>query len=71
MTASTFGDAKTSSNDVMFCYTKQYNRVRYPMTMLQRTPIQYSGIWHMSTYFCRLGAIELVYPATMGYYDGI
>ena len=62
---------KTSSNDVMFCYTKQYNRVRYPMTMLQRTPIQYSGLWHMTTYFCRLGVTEVVYPETAGWRYGV
>jgi len=72
VSASTFGTpgTKTSSNDVMFCYTKQYNRVRYPMTMLQRTPIQYSGIWHMTTYFCRLGVVEVVYPETAGWRYG-
>jgi hypothetical protein len=62
---------KTASNDVMFCYTKQYNRVRYPMTTLQRTPIQYSGIWHMTTYFCRLGVTEVVYPETAGWRYGV
>ena len=63
---------KTSTSyDVMFCYTKQYNRVRYPMTTLQRTPIQYSGIWHMTTYFCRLGVVEVVYPETAGWRYGI
>jgi hypothetical protein len=62
---------KTVSSDVMFCYTKQYNRVRYPMTTLQRTPIQYSGIWHMTTYFCRLGVTEVVYPETAGWRYGV
>jgi hypothetical protein len=71
--AASFGvpGTKTSSNDVMFCYTKQYNRVRYPMTTLQRTPIQYSGIWHMTTYFCRLGVVEVVYPETAGWRYGV
>jgi hypothetical protein len=62
---------KTASQDVMFCYTKQYNRVRYPMTMLQRTPVQYSGIWHMTTYFCRLGVVEVVYPECASWRYGI
>ncbi len=71
--SASFGVAgtKTASNDVMFCYTKQYNRVRYPMTTLQRTPIQYSGIWHMTTYFCRLGVVEVVYPETAGWRYGV
>ena len=61
----------TASFDVMYCYTKEKQRVRYPMTMLQRTPIQYSGIWHMTTYFCRLGVVEMVYPETAGWRYGI
>jgi len=61
----------TTYYDVMFCYTKEKQRVRYPMTMLQRTPIQYSGLWHMTTYFCRLGVVEMVYPETAGWRYGI
>lgn len=52
-------------------YTKDKQRVRYPMTMLQRTPIQYDSIYHKATYFCRLGAVEVVYPETIGYFDGL
>ena len=52
-------------------YTKEKQRVRYPMTLLQRTPIQYDSIYHKTTYFCRLGAVEVVYPETMGYFDGL
>ena len=40
-----------------------------PMTMLQRTPVQYQSIYHMTTYFCRLGEVEVVYPETIGYFD--
>ena len=57
--------------DRMVVYTKEKNRVRYPMTLLQRTPLQYDSIYHKTTYFCRLGVVELVYPETMGYFDGI
>ena len=59
-----------AGHDRMIVYTKDKDRVRFPMTMIQRTPIQYDGIYHKSTYFCRLGVIELVYPETMGYFDG-
>jgi hypothetical protein len=55
----------------MVLYTKDKRRVRYPMTMLQRTPVQYDGLYHKTTYFCRLGVVEAVYPATIGYFDGI
>ena len=51
--------------------TKEKDRVRYPMTLLQRTPVQYMSIYHQTTYFCRLGVVEVVYPETMGYRDGI
>lgn len=57
--------------DRMVFYTNDKNRVRFPMTLLQRTPIQYESIWHKTTYFCRLGVVEWVYPETGGYFDGI
>lgn len=57
--------------DRMVAYTNDKRFVRYPMTMLQRTPVQYKSLWHMVTYFCRLGQVELVYPETMGYRDGL
>ena len=57
--------------DRAIVYTKAKNRVRYPMTMLQSTPIQYDSIYHKTTYFCRLGAVEVVYPETLGYFDGL
>lgn len=58
-------------HDRMVAYTKDVDRVRYPMTLLQRTPVQYDGIYHKSTYFCRLGIVEAVYPETLAYRDGI
>lgn len=58
-------------HDRMVVYTNDKKRVRYPMTLLQRTPIQYDSIYHKSTYFCRLGQMEWVYPETGGYFDGI
>lgn len=61
----------TGTVDRMVVYTKDKKRIRYPMTMLQRTPIQFQSIFHMTTYFCRLGAVEVVYPETVGYFDGI
>jgi hypothetical protein len=65
------GTLGTPGNDRAVVYLKEYQRVRYPMTMLQRTPIQYDSIYHKTTYYCRLGGVELVYPETMGYYDGL
>jgi hypothetical protein len=57
--------------DRMVVYTKDKDRVRFPLTPLQRTPIQYDSIYHKTTYFGRLGAVEVVYPETIGYFDGI
>lgn len=57
--------------DRMVAYSKDKKRVRYPMTLLQRTPVQYDSIFHKTTYYCRLGIIEVVYPETIGYRDGI
>lgn len=57
--------------DRMIAYTKEKERVRYPMTLLQRTPIQYDSIYHKSTYYGRLGVVEIVYPETIAYRDGI
>jgi len=65
------GTRGTVGNDRMVVYTKDKKRVRFPMTLLQRTPIQYDSIYHKSTYFGRLGAVEVVYPETIGYFDGI
>ena len=61
----------TGTVDRAVVYTKEKNRVRYPMTLLQRTPIQYQSIYHSTTYFCRLGSVEWVYPETGGYFDGL
>lgn len=57
--------------DRMMVYTKSKDYLRYPMTLLQRTPVQYESIYHKTTYFCRLGVVEVVYPETIGYFDGI
>ncbi len=65
----TIGTAGTV--DRMVAYNKQKRFVRYPMTMLQRTPIQFDSIFHKMTYYCRLGVVEIPYPETFAYRDGI
>lgn len=57
--------------DRMVAYTQEKDRVRYPMTMLNSTPIQYDSVYHKSTYYGRLGVLEIVYPETIGYRDAI
>jgi hypothetical protein len=60
-----------NGKDRLVAYRKEKRYVRFPMTLLNRTPIQYDSIYHKSTYFCRLGAVEVVYPETIGYFDGL
>ena len=57
--------------DRMVAYSKQKQYVRFPMTQMARTPIQYDSIYHKSTYYCRIGVVEVVYPETLCYRDGI
>jgi hypothetical protein len=57
--------------DRMCLYRKEKKYIRYPMTLLQRTPVQYQSIYHLTTYYCRLGVVEVVYPETISYRDGI
>jgi hypothetical protein len=58
------------NHDRMIAYTNEKERVRYPMTLLQRTPLEYKSLWQVTTYYCRLGQVEFVYPETVGYADG-
>lgn len=60
-----------AGHDRMVVYTKDKDRVRYPMTMLSKTPLQYDSIWHRSTYYGRLGVLEIVYPELIAYRDGL
>jgi len=61
----------SNGHDRLVCYTNDKERTRYPMTMMSKTPLQYDSIWHKSTYYCRLGVLEIIYPETLGYRDGI
>lgn len=55
-----------ASTDSMFAYSKDPQRVRFPLVPLQRTPLEYRDLRQLTTYFGRLGAVELVYPETAG-----
>jgi hypothetical protein len=57
--------------DRAIAYSKDPMRVRYPMTQLQKTPVQYVGMYHSTTYYCRLGQVEFIYPSTFAYLDGV
>jgi len=62
---------QTGTVDRMVVYTKDMNYVRFPMTLLNRTPIQYDAIWQKTSYFGKLGEIEVPYGETIGYFDGL
>jgi hypothetical protein len=55
----------------MVAYSKNYDRVRYPLTPMSRTPLEWRSLYNITTYYCRLGVLEMVYPETVGYRDGI
>lgn len=61
----------SAATDRMVVYTQDKNRVRFPMVPLQRTPLEYRSIYHLTTYFGKLGVMEIVYPETIMYADGI
>lgn len=60
-----------AGKDRMVAYTNQRNYVRFPLVPMQRTPLEYRDLRQLTTYFCRLGAVEMVYGETVGYRDGI
>lgn len=55
----------------MVAYTPEQDKVRFPLVPLQRTPLEYRDLRQLTTYFGRLGVVELVYPETIGYRDNI
>ena len=57
--------------DRMVAYTKDRKRVRFPMTTLQRTPLEYRSLFQITTYYCKLGGVEFPYSETIQYADGI
>jgi hypothetical protein len=57
--------------DRMVAYTKDEDRVRFAMTPLQRTPLEYRSLYQITTYWGRMGVTEIVYAETIGYMDGI
>jgi hypothetical protein len=63
--------AGAAGADRMVAYTNDKKRVRFPMTGIQRTPLEYRSLNQLTTYFCRLGVVEMPYPETVAYADGI
>lgn len=63
--------AGTAGADRMVAYTNDRKRVRFPLIPVQRTPLEYRSLNQLTTYYCRLGVVEWVYPETGAYADGI
>jgi hypothetical protein len=63
------GQAATAAR--MVAYTRDRNRIRYPLVPLQRTPLEYRSLYQIVTYYGRLGCVEFVYPETISYLDGV
>jgi hypothetical protein len=57
--------------DRMMAYNKDKKYVQYPMTELQRTPLEYRSLFQITTYWARFGQIEWRYNTTASYRDGI
>jgi hypothetical protein len=52
-------------------YTPKENYVRLPITPLLRTNVQYDLLKVKFAYYGRMGGVEVVYPDTVHYLDGI
>jgi hypothetical protein len=63
--------AGVSNTTRMVAYTKNLNMVRLPLVPMQRTQVEPRGLFQVTTLWSRVGAVELVYPETVAYGDGI
>jgi hypothetical protein len=57
--------------DRMVAYNKDKKYVQYPMTELQRTPLEYRSLFQITTYWSRFGQMEFRYGTTIAYRDAI
>lgn len=61
----------TGPADRIMCYTRDRDRVRFPLVPLQRTPLEYRNLFQIVTYYGRLGVVEFPYPECCSYLDGV
>lgn len=57
--------------DRMIAYTRNQEYIRYPLVPLQHTPLEYRSLFQITTYYGRLGELEIPYTETIGYADGM
>lgn len=63
--------AGSSGADRMVVYTNSEDRVRFPMVPIRRETAYYQGIRFTAPYLWAFGEMEIVYPETLRYADGI
>lgn len=63
--------AGVGPSDRMVVYTNEEDRVRFPMVPIRRETAYYQGIRFTAPYLWAFGELELVYPETVRYADGI
>lgn len=59
------------SVDRMIAYSKNPRFVRFPKVPLQSTNVQFRGLYQIMPYYQKLGVVEIVYPETVAYRDGL
>lgn len=65
------GSYRGAGSDRMCAYVQRPDYIRFPKVPMVPTVQQYAGIWIKVPYYGRLGVLEVVYPETIGYRDGI
>lgn len=50
-------------------YTQDEKFIRFPMVPLLNTPLEYRGLYQLTTYYGRLGQVETPYGNTIAYMD--
>lgn len=63
--------AGDDDTDRMIAYTNEEQYVRFPMVPVRRETAYYSGIRFIAPYLWAFGEMEMVYPETLRYADGI
>ncbi len=58
------------NRSVAYNKSETFPYVRFPLTMLQRTPLEYTAMSQRFYKWGKLGACEFIYPETVAYFDG-
>ncbi len=58
-------------SDRMVAYTNDLDKIRFPMVPIRRETPYFQGIRYSAPYIWAFGEVEVVYPETIRYADGI